>query len=242
MLSSPKAKVFVKVDQRLYRVINQVWFSIHTFLEEFTIDWSGGFELGALMRCMRGKYYGNCSSPADEPLVLSPLLSWLAGSAAKLQSESMTKEDRYKTLFKKLRYVPRDVLFVDQVRYQDYGYRWIPTSLLAVNDSLGKPVERPDRARSTYPIGAFPAWRVGIAALYMGGFGGAGLLALPVAGVCAVHRMRKNSSMCGQEKRGLVTALTGLRILPRPTELTVPFCFEFHDEGSMPFSKSQTIS
>lgn len=237
--SSPKAKVFAKVDKRLYRVINQVWCSIHNFLEEFTIDWSGGFKPGALMRCMRGMYYRNCSNPADEPLVLSSLLSSLAGSAAELQSKSMTKEDRYKTLFKKLQYVPRDVLFVDQVRCQDYGCRWIPTSLLAVNNSLGKPVERSEHARSAYPISAFPYTRMGIAVVHIFPHG-AGLILVPATSIYGLHRMRKNGPMCGQEKRGLVTRLTGLRILPRPTELTAPFCFKLHDEGSRPSSKSRS--
>jgi len=108
-----------------------------------------------------------------------------------------------------------------------------------VNNSLDKPVERSKHARSAYSISAFPYTRMGIAVVHIFPHG-AGLILVPATDIYELHRMRKNSPMCGQKKRGLVTRLTGLRILPRPTELTAPFCFKLHDEGSRPSSKSRS--
>ena len=144
------------VDQRLHKVVNQVWHSVHAFLEEMTVDWSGDAESSALIRCMRGLYYRNCSDPADEPLVLASLLSRDAGFAARLKSTAKTAEDRYKEIFTKFDYVPRDILFLDQARHEAYGCRWIPKSLLAVNNSSGKLLDRKDRTDRVLAFNALP--------------------------------------------------------------------------------------
>ncbi|KAL9051416.1 MAG: hypothetical protein Q9162_006023 [Coniocarpon cinnabarinum] len=197
-ITSPIVEALAHVDKRLYKVLNQVWHAIFAFLEEMTVDWSGDLKGERLARCMRGMYYRNCSRSTDEPLVLASLLSWRAGAAADVKKQSSTKEDRYKTLFQMLQYVPRDILFVDQVRYEEDGCRWMPTSLLGINSAYGKPIERTEHVPSAYTLNN-------------------------------LFRVRKASVMCDRHDEGIATALDGLRILPRPTRLTLPFVFAHRD-------------
>ena len=199
---SPYLMAITMIDKRLFKITNPVWYSVFTFLEEMTVDWSGGLNGEALARCMRGMYYRNISKPIDEPLVLSSMLSARAGSATRLSRESTRPEDRYKVLFKKLRYLPREILFVDQPRYQEDGCRWIPKSLLRVNavGSVNKvPVERRTNFEQWMIMSANP-WK-----------------------------WYKLGYMCDQEEDGLATGLFGLRIQPIPTALTAPFTLEFPD-------------
>ena len=204
-MTSPMIQAMLHADKRLFKVVNQIWHSILSFLQEMTVDWSGGLKGEPLARCMRAMYYRNCSNKEDEPLVLTSLLSWQAGSAAKLteneakESEASKKEDRYKTLFHEFKYVPLDILFVDQTRYDEYGSRWVPTSLLSINTALGKPIARTEHIPKAYNINN-------------------------------MFRVRKFSPMCEREEHGIVTALKGLRVLPRPSALKAPFQFQHKDK------------
>ena len=252
MPGSPRAFALAgvdKVDKRLYRVINQVWHSVHTFLEDMTIDFSwydfdmtGKMKSGALIRTMRGMYYRNLTEPGDESLVLASLLSRGAGSTARLREESPNPEERFRTLFKKLDYIPRDLLFADQARYTEYGCRWIPKSLLAVNTSQRRLIERTRGTERAYAVGALNGMYV-IGALFMGLFPSGlieGALVLSLTAALSIRRMRKKSPMCAQEEHGIATTLAGLRIYPRPTLLKSPFAFEITERGSRPFSKPRT--
>ena len=201
--SSPYLQAVIHADKRLFKVTNQVWHSILSFLQEMTVDWSGGLKGEPLARCMRAMYYRNCSHPEDEPLVLTSLLSWRPGSAANLTKDEASmgdpvqKQDRYKRLFRELKYVPLDMLFLDQRRYEDYGSGWIPKSLLSTNTAFGKPIARTEHIPKAYNINN-------------------------------LFRVRKASPMCEISEHGLVTGLDGLQISPRPTALKAPFWIE-HD-------------
>ena len=143
-ISRPLAQAKDHLDNQLFKAVNPVWYTIHSFLEDMSLDWSdSGLKGEALARCMRGVYYRNCTKKEDEGLVLTSLLSSKPGSAAAIAKSK--KEDRLKDLFNQLTDVPVEVLFIDQERYIDQGSRWIPKTMLSVNAPSSRPIHRSER-------------------------------------------------------------------------------------------------
>lgn len=148
-ISSPMYQAKRNLDKLLFRSFKPIWTVVHSFLEEMSLDWSGGQLRGeALRRCMRSMYYRDCTNKTDEGLVLASLLSAKPGAAANLfhrPSDPIDPHDRLRALFLELDIVPVDLLFVDHPRYQQEHCRWIPTSLLSVNAPSAPLLRRSER-------------------------------------------------------------------------------------------------
>ncbi|OQN95520.1 hypothetical protein B0A48_18522 [Cryoendolithus antarcticus] len=195
----PLKEAYFNIDKRLFKIVNQPWHSIRMFLEELTLEWTGGAQGLALARCMRGMYYRNCSKQEDEPLVLASMLSWQPGSAAKLTE--CAAPDRYKTLFQGLKYVPQDILFIDHPRYKAPGARWIPTSLLTVNMTFGKPISRTE----SEPI--------------------------PTFAITNMFRAHEKTTLLRVTKVGLQTTIFCRRLSPQGDTVKAPFQVDLSPNG-----------
>lgn len=92
-ITSPMWQAKEKLDKLLFRAINPVWCVVRNFLEDMSVEWSGGELRGeALRRCMRSMYYRNCTNKTDEGLVLASLLSAKPGAAANLFYKTKHKD------------------------------------------------------------------------------------------------------------------------------------------------------
>ena len=77
---------------------------------------------------MSNLMYRSCSRPADESLVLASMVR--SRNISQKQLALVHPDERYRAYFKSIRSIPQGVLFLDQERYEEYGSRWIPRSLL----------------------------------------------------------------------------------------------------------------
>lgn len=124
-----------------YKALSPCWARISSFFKELDIkysqpdpDWFPGMQLVPGMtvlvpRAMRTIAYRTTSRSEDEGLILASLTNWRAGSASPLIE--LPPSERMRACFEQFAIVPSQLIFLDQMRYEEPGARWIPKSLLA---------------------------------------------------------------------------------------------------------------
>jgi hypothetical protein len=104
-----------------------------------------------LLACMKNIMFRTCSKIEDESLVFASISKCKTAAPSKLIL--VEPLERYRTLFTSLNSVPVGIVFLDQKRYEDYGSRWIPKSLLSQNSQLARPILKEDTESDGWPAG-----------------------------------------------------------------------------------------
>lgn len=124
-----------------YKALSCTWPRISTFFKEMNLTyqpadpvWFPGAQLNpwiqiTVPRAIRTVMSRTTSKITDEALVFASLTHWWTGAVAQLVEVS--KEERYRHYFQRFGAVPTQLIFLNQKRYDEYGSRWIPRSLLS---------------------------------------------------------------------------------------------------------------
>lgn len=79
------------------------------------------------------------SKVSDEAIVSAAMFD--KGSASPGKIAQTKPDERYRILFQNLGYIPWRMIFLNQKRYEEYGSRWIPRSLLSQNSPSLKSIK-----------------------------------------------------------------------------------------------------
>ena len=132
------------LEYHVFKALNPCWPLISRFFKELYADYH--YEAGirtedgelTLSRVIRAIMSRTTSKIEDEAHVFTSLTSWRrTHSRGSLLVSTRDLKDNYRKLFRSARFwwVPSQMLFLNQPRYDQEGCRWIPTSFLSQESS-----------------------------------------------------------------------------------------------------------
>ena len=140
-----RSEAFNHLDPLLYETLNPVGAKLFSFIMTtadmlHTVDspYNWRERLFTSPQFMQAMYYRDLTERADEALVLSSMVHFSPGSAAKLHT--VPENNRLQELWRSMKLVPQGLVFLDQQRYTEFGCGWMPKTLLSTSWPASRPL------------------------------------------------------------------------------------------------------
>ena len=134
--------------ERYTKVPNVCWPQITGQLQDMHVfDEEIPFDRGRLLQHISSAMIHRTTSKlVDETACMLSLMStgWQLSVEDILQ---LPREEHYRKLFETIHHMPEAIVFYDQRRYEEYGSRWIPKSLLSQSNPRCEPITWEARSR-----------------------------------------------------------------------------------------------